>query len=565
MEYHGIDALCVWLQRLQARGGASGRRGPFGGGSGSSSSAAPMTAALSARLDAMEQLLLCLWKLMNSEVGMRHMLTAEGAGVLALESHAAEPVRGPSVVDNGERHQCNLFFLARGIDPALACLDEISGDPALGAQVARVQCIAIKLLTSAAAYSPLGHARALAAVRHIDQQLLSTGGSSGGGGGGGGGSSSYSSYSSSSSGAQPSSAVGRRHYRFFRRLAEARTTTDEVLRCAMVFLDALLDPKTLDEPSARVELANGLELARVMKIVTRRCRSEFASADHVSAINAHVELILEGIWRDNELAAEEMGAVLVAAPQGSSPSPNVKGGPAMPTDPLPPPPSMVPGQSWAVAGASWLAAVSEPAAQQLAFGSRGSRNGSGSSLRQEVQALRQINHALMSRLEDLEQEARAFRTQRDALLLTTGEALPGHGRGADAAVPQQQQVTVRPSHFAAPEVGAPAKRSREALAPQPPTAPRGDDEKASREHGRADAGLLGRAHSVLSKAWGGDAAAGDARPATAAATEQRGVWHQQPEVRAASAAAAPRSPPRAPTWAVAPPPAHRRRRHRRPA
>ena len=57
---------------------------------------------------------------------------------------------------------------------------------------------------------------------------------------------------------------------------------------------------------------------------------------------AQVDLILEGMWRDNELAAEEMGAVLVAVPPGFGSPPTggeVTGSSATPTDPLPPPPS----------------------------------------------------------------------------------------------------------------------------------------------------------------------------------------------------------------------------------
>ena len=236
VEYHGIDALCVWLQRLQARSHVSSRRGwtmgigggangggangggAGGGGAGGGASAA--NASPSSRLAAVERLLQCLWELMNGEVGMRHMLAADGAGVLALATLDDE--------------RCNLFFLARAIDPAVACLEVTD---AVDEHVTRVQCIAIKLLTSAAAFSPLGHSRVLAAVRHVDELLLASSGpwmsgslTSAAGStslgaaaapnvaDGGGGASSTSSL--------PSSASTRPH-RFFRRIAESRATTDE--------------------------------------------------------------------------------------------------------------------------------------------------------------------------------------------------------------------------------------------------------------------------------------------------------------------------------------------------
>ena len=48
------------------------------------------------------------------------------------------------------------------------------GEAALAAASSHVQCTAIKLLTSAASFSPNGHARALAALAHTDRLLPPT-------------------------------------------------------------------------------------------------------------------------------------------------------------------------------------------------------------------------------------------------------------------------------------------------------------------------------------------------------------------------------------------------------
>ena len=93
------------------------------------------------RLEAMERLLLCLWELMNWEQGMVSMLSSDGAGVMAL--HGDDP------------SACNLCFLARCVDPASVVQSDVhfGADAEAADQLARVQCVAIKLLTSAAAYS----------------------------------------------------------------------------------------------------------------------------------------------------------------------------------------------------------------------------------------------------------------------------------------------------------------------------------------------------------------------------------------------------------------------------
>ena len=130
---HGVDALCIWLQRLHAR--------------------AILRPQRSAPWEAVEWLLLCLWALMNAESGMRAMLALDGAGLLALgDSVQADP------------KACNLFFLARCIEIAEPRLRGLLGQPieklrdailpqrvrAPAVESQRVQCVSIKLLTSAA-------------------------------------------------------------------------------------------------------------------------------------------------------------------------------------------------------------------------------------------------------------------------------------------------------------------------------------------------------------------------------------------------------------------------------
>ena len=53
---------------------------------------------------------------------------------------------------------------------------------------------------------------------------------------------------------------------------------------------ALLDEKASPHATDRVALASEFGLAQVVAIVNRRCRGEFAEADHASAIDAHVEV-----------------------------------------------------------------------------------------------------------------------------------------------------------------------------------------------------------------------------------------------------------------------------------
>ena len=77
------------------------------------------------------------------------------------------------------------------------------------------------------------------------------------------------------------------------------------MRCAMVLLDALLDPNTVALAAHRVAIAKEFELARVMAVSTKRCEGDFAASDHATAISAHVELILEAMWRDEREEREE--------------------------------------------------------------------------------------------------------------------------------------------------------------------------------------------------------------------------------------------------------------------
>ena len=125
---HGVDFICMWLQRLLARGGGS-----------------HVTEA--ARFEGTEKLLLCLWQLMNTEHGMNAMLSSDGQSAFAF-SEINDPLA------------CNLFCMAR-------CVDLNASSSELAAAAIRVQCTSIKLLTSAVAYSQAGHARVCAALRYV--------------------------------------------------------------------------------------------------------------------------------------------------------------------------------------------------------------------------------------------------------------------------------------------------------------------------------------------------------------------------------------------------------------
>ncbi len=124
---HGVDFLCMWLQRLLARGGSH--------------------VTVGARLEGIEKLLLCVWQLMNTEHGMEAMLSTDGPGAFTLS-------------ELNDALACNLYCLARCID-----LDVYPSEVA--AVAARVQCTSIKLLTSAVAYSKAGHERVCAALRYV--------------------------------------------------------------------------------------------------------------------------------------------------------------------------------------------------------------------------------------------------------------------------------------------------------------------------------------------------------------------------------------------------------------
>ena len=118
----------------------------------------------------MERLLLCLWELMNSVEGMNAMLSSDGAGVLAL----LPTLHGAS---DDEPLACNLYFLARAIDPAATLTysfvrgSDGNGDEQTESARSRVAIIAIKLLTSAAAYSASNHSheRVVGALRHVEK------------------------------------------------------------------------------------------------------------------------------------------------------------------------------------------------------------------------------------------------------------------------------------------------------------------------------------------------------------------------------------------------------------
>ena len=65
--------------------------------------------------------------------------------------------------------------------------------------------------------------------------------------------------------------------RLFLRLVEAESTGDEVMRCLMVLIDAILDPAAVPKASDRVALHAAFDLARVLATVISRCQTEYAS------------------------------------------------------------------------------------------------------------------------------------------------------------------------------------------------------------------------------------------------------------------------------------------------
>ena len=139
-QLHGVDALCIWLCRLQAM--APGRG-----------------SVAEERLHAMEQLLLCLWEFMNAESGMLAMLSGEGAGVLAL-AHAWHGAPEANEGLPASELPCNLHYLARCLEvPGSQLAGAAAPATARGLAAQRVQCTAIKLLASAAAFSAEGHKR----------------------------------------------------------------------------------------------------------------------------------------------------------------------------------------------------------------------------------------------------------------------------------------------------------------------------------------------------------------------------------------------------------------------
>jgi hypothetical protein len=229
---HGADFICMWLQRLLARGGGS-----------------HVTEA--ARLEGTEKLLLCLWQLMNTEHGMKAMLSSAFAF-----SELNDPLA------------CNLFCMAR-------CVDLNASSSELAAAAIRVQCTSIKLLTSAVAYSQAGHARVCAALRYVG-------------------------------GLRPAwlgLPLGKAGHRLFKRLVEP-PSTEEAVYCTMVLVAALLDPALSPRAADRISLANEFGITQVVQLVRKRIRSEFSDVDQVGAIGQHVEVILEALLRDKAIVDE---------------------------------------------------------------------------------------------------------------------------------------------------------------------------------------------------------------------------------------------------------------------
>ena len=381
-QLHGIDALCVWLHRLQE--GALGRG-----------------QAAEERLRAMEQLLLVLWEFMNAESGMRAMLSGEGAGVLALTSGHASAAHDPLA--------CNIYYLARCIETPP---DWSESSRECWAAEQRVQCTAIKLLASAAAFSHDGHARVLGALAHV-------GSTAGDGGGGGGGD------------AEP------QEQRLFRRLVEAEATSEELTYHLLVLLNTLLDAQALPRAAQRVALHADFELAHVFATVYQRCRTDYAETEHAPAISAQVEHILETMVRDKWAAKWESATNLF---RGGG------GGGAKPAKPVTPGAALERalgrggGPAPAAAAMRASAAADEAASPSGAGAGAGGAGGAGgrrtraAAWREECRLLREVNMSLCHKVAELSDRCDELEAERDALRshcdeLTLAQVSSGAGGG----------------------------------------------------------------------------------------------------------------------------------------
>ena len=331
------------------------------------------------------------------------MLSPDGAGVMALGGGGDDP------------SACCLYYLARSIDPACLALPEAGDMPpaALGGAdgddddaaaereereeaarltatdvaavhiiAARVQCIAIKLITSAASFSPAGHHSALAALAHTDRPTPF--------------------------GERPHRHRGHKRYRVLRRIADAPGTDEEVVRCMMVLIGTLmLDHESVPRANERTHLHGAFELAKVITVVTQRCAAEWTDAEHVAAISAHVEITLEAMWQDKLSATAD--AAMPWRVKSTTPSlgtPRDRAGEHASADPA-------------------EARPRRPTKQEA----RTAREAARKALRDENTALKEMNQDLISRLEDLTAQCEAVAVQRDTLML----ALPLAAQSSDGA------------------------------------------------------------------------------------------------------------------------------------
>ena len=177
------------------------------------------------------------------------------------------------------------------------------------------------------------------------------------------------------------------------------------MRCMMILLDAMLDPKAGTTATERMTFALDFDLTRVAAVVQKRCRGEFAEADNSHAISVHLEQILEKMWNDKVKAASEM----------------VAGGGGMTS-----------GGSGTSAAEIEMAQSDHTMPEDISIGADGSapysasidgrREGKGTraaaaALRHQNTLLREVNSSLTDKLEDLTAQLEALAVQRDALML----------------------------------------------------------------------------------------------------------------------------------------------------
>ena len=154
----------------------------------------------------------------------------------------------------------------------------------------------------------------------------------------------------------------------------------------------MLDHEAVPRAADRVALHGSYELARVLSLATQRASVEWTDAEHVAAIQAHVEITLEAMWRDRLQATAD-----AAMPWRQHPRPSVSH--------AGPPATQATDSAAAAAEAAAAAAVqqqhaSERTPRRMARAeAKAAREAARQALREENAALKEMNQSLCSKLE----------------------------------------------------------------------------------------------------------------------------------------------------------------------